>query len=227
MSRRLSVLLAAFHEPRLLLLDEPFDGVDPLGVDATLEVVRAGPRRAAPPSWSAPTCSSSPSQACEEAVVLRGRPRRRRRARRRAHRCGDGDARVPGAHRVTRRRPPSCAPCSPCAGRWPRAPGLRFGIVLGARAAVAARCVGQVLGSGDALDAAALGTAVELAPAAFLGFGALALIAPLTAGGGNEVVPPDQLVAYPVRPATQFLGGLVLAPAQPRLGRAAAGRSPR
>ncbi len=36
MSRRLSVMLAAFHEPRLLLLDEPFDGVDPLGVDATL-----------------------------------------------------------------------------------------------------------------------------------------------------------------------------------------------
>ena len=41
MSRRLSVVLAAFHEPRLLLLDEPFDGVDPLGVDATLEVVHA------------------------------------------------------------------------------------------------------------------------------------------------------------------------------------------
>jgi len=32
MGRRLSVVLAAFHGPRLLLLDEPFDGVDPLGV---------------------------------------------------------------------------------------------------------------------------------------------------------------------------------------------------
>jgi ABC-2 type transport system ATP-binding protein len=40
MSRRLSVLLAAFHRPPVLLLDEPFDGVDPLGVDATLDVVR-------------------------------------------------------------------------------------------------------------------------------------------------------------------------------------------
>jgi ABC-2 type transport system ATP-binding protein len=39
MSRRLSVVLAVFHEPRLLLLDEPFDGVDPLGVDATLQVI--------------------------------------------------------------------------------------------------------------------------------------------------------------------------------------------
>lgn len=39
MSRRLSVLLAAFHRPGVLLLDEPFDGVDPLGVDATMETV--------------------------------------------------------------------------------------------------------------------------------------------------------------------------------------------
>jgi ABC-2 type transport system ATP-binding protein len=61
MSRRMSVLLAAFHEPRLLLLDEPFDGVDPLGVDATLEVVReAG--GAARPCSSPPTCWRSPSR---------------------------------------------------------------------------------------------------------------------------------------------------------------------
>jgi ABC-2 type transport system ATP-binding protein len=39
MGRRLSVLLAAFHRPAVLLLDEPFDGVDPLGVDATLDLV--------------------------------------------------------------------------------------------------------------------------------------------------------------------------------------------
>ncbi len=35
----MSVILAAFHEPRVLLLDEPFDGVDPLGVEATMEVI--------------------------------------------------------------------------------------------------------------------------------------------------------------------------------------------
>ncbi len=63
-----------------------------------------------------------------------------------------------------------------------------------------------------ALDPVRAATAVELAPEAFLGFGILALIAPLTAGGGNEIVPPDQLVAFPIRPRTQFLGGLVLAP---------------
>lgn len=40
MSRRLSVALAAFHRPHVLLLDEPFDGVDPLGVEATTAVVR-------------------------------------------------------------------------------------------------------------------------------------------------------------------------------------------
>jgi ABC-2 type transport system ATP-binding protein len=39
MGRRLSVALASFHRPPVLLLDEPFDGVDPLGVDATLEVI--------------------------------------------------------------------------------------------------------------------------------------------------------------------------------------------
>jgi ABC-type multidrug transport system ATPase subunit len=39
MGRRLSVVLAAFHAPRVLLLDEPFDGVDPLGVEATMEVI--------------------------------------------------------------------------------------------------------------------------------------------------------------------------------------------
>jgi hypothetical protein len=96
--------------------------------------------------------------------------------------------------------------------RWQmaRAPGLRLGLLL------AALFLGWLLslavGSAGQLDAPTLATAIELAPAAFLGFGVLAVIAPLTAGGGNEVVPPDQLVAYPVRPATQFFGGLMLAP---------------
>ena len=39
MGRRMSVVLAAFHEPDVLLLDEPFDGVDPLGVEATTALV--------------------------------------------------------------------------------------------------------------------------------------------------------------------------------------------
>jgi ABC-2 type transport system ATP-binding protein len=39
MGRRLSVVLAAVHRPAVLLLDEPFDGVDPIGVEATFEVI--------------------------------------------------------------------------------------------------------------------------------------------------------------------------------------------
>lgn len=39
MGRRLSVVLAALHRPSVLLLDEPFDGVDPTGVEATLDLV--------------------------------------------------------------------------------------------------------------------------------------------------------------------------------------------
>ncbi|GAB3262301.1 ABC transporter ATP-binding protein [Alteromonas gracilis] len=47
MGRRLSVALAAFHEPRVLLLDEPFDGVDPLGVEATLSAIEDARARGA------------------------------------------------------------------------------------------------------------------------------------------------------------------------------------
>ncbi len=71
MGRRLSVLLAAFHEPRLLLLDEPFDGVDPLGVDVTLEIVaeaRAGGAAVLVSTHLLPLAV----EACDEAVVLRG-----------------------------------------------------------------------------------------------------------------------------------------------------------
>ncbi len=71
MSRRLSVLLAAFHEPRLLLLDEPFDGVDPLGVDATLDIVRRARATGAAVLVSTHLLHLA-VEACEEAVVLRG-----------------------------------------------------------------------------------------------------------------------------------------------------------
>ena len=96
--------------------------------------------------------------------------------------------------------------------RWQmtRTPGLRLGLVLGAVAL--AWLLQVVMTSGDELDAPTLATAIELAPSAVLGFAVLAVIAPLTSGGGNEVVPPDQLTPHPVRPTTQFLGGLVLAP---------------
>ena len=61
-------------------------------------------------------------------------------------------------------------------------------------------------------EEAALVAAIDAAPAAFLGFGALAVVAPLSASSGSELVPSSQLVAYPIRPATHFLSSLVLAP---------------
>ncbi len=71
MGRRLSVVLATFHEPRLLLLDEPFDGVDPLGVDATLEVVAEARATGAAVLVSTHLLGLA-VRACEEAVVLKG-----------------------------------------------------------------------------------------------------------------------------------------------------------
>jgi ABC-2 type transport system ATP-binding protein len=70
MGRRLSVVLAVFHEPRLLLLDEPFDGVDPLGVDATMEVITEARATGAAVLVSTHLLALA-VQACAEAVVLR------------------------------------------------------------------------------------------------------------------------------------------------------------
>jgi ABC-2 type transport system ATP-binding protein len=40
MARRLSVVLATLTAEKVLILDEPYDGVDPDGADATLEVIK-------------------------------------------------------------------------------------------------------------------------------------------------------------------------------------------
>jgi ABC-2 type transport system ATP-binding protein len=70
MGRRLSVLLAAFHSPRLLLLDEPFDGVDPLGVEVTMEVIAEARADGAAVLVSTHLLHLA-MEACDEAVVLR------------------------------------------------------------------------------------------------------------------------------------------------------------
>jgi ABC-2 type transport system ATP-binding protein len=70
MGRRLSVVLAAFHSPDVLLLDEPFDGVDPLGVDATLDVIRELRLRGTAVLVSTHLLELA-VQASDEAVVLR------------------------------------------------------------------------------------------------------------------------------------------------------------
>lgn len=71
MGRRLSVVLAAFHEPGVLLLDEPFDGVDPLGVEATQNVIADAKARGAAVLVSTHLRDLA-MEACEDALVLRG-----------------------------------------------------------------------------------------------------------------------------------------------------------
>jgi ABC-2 type transport system ATP-binding protein len=71
MGRRMSVVLAAFHHPRVLLLDEPFDGVDPFGAEATLDVIADARSRGAAVLVSTHLLELA-VQASDEAVVLRG-----------------------------------------------------------------------------------------------------------------------------------------------------------
>jgi ABC-2 type transport system ATP-binding protein len=70
MGRRLSVVLAAFCDPEVLLLDEPFDGVDPLGVDATLEVIAEARVRGGAVIVSTHLLPLA-AAACDEILVLR------------------------------------------------------------------------------------------------------------------------------------------------------------
>ncbi|MGN6162279.1 MAG: ABC transporter ATP-binding protein [Marmoricola sp.] len=71
MGRRLSVILAALHEPDVLLLDEPFDGVDPIGVEATMEIIAEARCRGAAVLVSTHLRELA-VEACSHAVVLRG-----------------------------------------------------------------------------------------------------------------------------------------------------------
>ena len=75
-------------------------------------------------------------------------------------------------------------------------PGLLCGAVI----------AGQLAPRGRSFDV------TVLAPTAFLGFAVLSLVAPLAAGGGNELFPPDQLTPYPIRPSTEFAASLLVAP---------------
>jgi ABC-2 type transport system ATP-binding protein len=71
MGRRLSVVLAALHAPRLLLLDEPFDGVDPIGVEATFDVISDARARGACVLVSTHLRELA-VQSCTSVSVLRG-----------------------------------------------------------------------------------------------------------------------------------------------------------
>ncbi len=71
MGRRLSVVLAALHAPAVLLLDEPVDGVDPIGVEATFEVIADARARGACVLVSTHLRELA-VEACTSVSVLRG-----------------------------------------------------------------------------------------------------------------------------------------------------------
>lgn len=70
--------------------------------------------------------------------------------------------------------------------------------------------VEDVLGGGAPADRT--GEIAALLPSAMLAFALLCLIAPVAAGGGYEIIPEAELVAYPIRVSTLVRGSLVLAP---------------
>ncbi len=94
--------------------------------------------------------------------------------------------------------------------RMVRSERVRFGLTLLAALIPGLLCAaviaGQMVPRGRSFDV------TVLAPTAFLGFAVLALVAPLAAGGGNELFPPDQLTPYPIRPSTEFAASLLVAP---------------
>lgn len=63
-----------------------------------------------------------------------------------------------------------------------------------------------------ALEAQHAGELVALLPTFYLGFVVLAVVSSIASGGGREVVPRDQAVAFPVSTWTEHFGALLLAP---------------
>jgi len=94
--------------------------------------------------------------------------------------------------------------------RMVRSERVRLGLVLLAAVIPGLLCAaviaGQLAPRGRSFDV------TVLAPTAFLGFAVLSLVAPLAAGGGNELFPPEQLTPYPIRPSTEFAASLLVAP---------------
>ena len=62
------------------------------------------------------------------------------------------------------------------------------------------------------LDGRRVGGLVAVLPSVYLGFALLTVVAAISSGGGRELLPRDQAVAFPVSALTEHLGALVLAP---------------
>lgn len=87
---------------------------------------------------------------------------------------------------------------------------LRLGAGLVATLTIAAVVVPAYLP--DAVRAEYAPDLVAVLPTFYLGFAVLAALGAITSGGGREVVPREQLVAYPVSGVTEHLGALLLSP---------------
>ena len=96
--------------------------------------------------------------------------------------------------------------------RWRMVRSTRTRLGLGAMLAVLPCLCALAVVVGASLPGDYRAEVLLLLPSALLGLALLTLLAPLTVGGANELFPPDQLLAYPVRPSTHFLAGLLLAP---------------
>lgn len=62
------------------------------------------------------------------------------------------------------------------------------------------------------LSHASISNLVAVTPTFFLGFLVLAVLAAVTGGGGREIVPREQAVAFPISSVTEHLGAILLAP---------------
>jgi hypothetical protein len=71
--------------------------------------------------------------------------------------------------------------------------------------------VGPAVARGP-LHARHVGDLVAVLPSFYLGFAVLAVVGAISSGGGREVVPREQAVAFPVGTLAEHLGALLLAP---------------
>ena len=224
MGRRLCVVLAALHEPRLLLLDEPFDGVDPIGVEATMDVIADARARGACILVSThlrelaiQACTDVPS--CAAARGWRPSTPPRWRGRRGPVPTGLSSTSAPTSQAYAS---PGLVPAARRAVadvghllrfrtatvRRRRALPTAFAIMGSITLAV---CTLPALFPGAHEDGRARDVLL-LMPTMFAAFFVLTVVSGVSSGGGRELISRDQGVTFPVSPTTDHLGALLLAP---------------